>query len=234
MRLDHIDRPPAPVSTSGLAPLCGTLALAVVVLVGCSSGAAQDSRIDQSRDAGLPDKLAAVQATRTVEKFFPSTATPSATKPPPAAMGSLVITFGFRSDGTPDGSYASVPAGVGTAYAAAELSGLAAGEVVRAIVIDGWGNEIAKPEVAIEPGAADRWLALPIGLPAEVAPGEYGVFVFVDDRPLGSLAFGVTAPGTSAQLLPELPANPQVRATLPPPGAAPVEGSTTPTVVPTT
>ena len=138
------------------------------------------------------------------------------------------MTFGFRSDGTPDGSYASVPAGAGTVYVATRLTGLSVGQVVRAVVTDAWGNEVAAPEVAIDPGAADRWLALPAALPAELTPGEYGVFVFADERPLGSLAFGVTGVGTSAQLLPERPANPQVRATVPPPGAAPAEGQPTP------
>lgn len=202
------------------------------VLVGCSSGNVSDSRMDEARDAGLPDQLAAEQATRTVERFFPKVSTPAPTKPVPPALRDLVITFGFRADGTPDGSYESVPAGVGTAYAAARLSGLAAGQVVRGIVTDSWGNEISNPEVTIDPGAADRWLALPIGLPAEVGPGEYGVFVFVDDRALGSLAFGVTSPGSSAQLLPELPLNPQVRATLSPPGASAVETTPTPTFAP--
>ena len=111
------------------------------------------------------------------------------------------------------------------------------GQKVRAIVTDAWGNEVAKPEVVIDPGAADRWLA-PVGLPAELAPGQYGVFVFADDRPLGSLAFGVTGVGTSAQLLPEMPANPRARN-----GAAagccaacrqptPADGQAAPTVAP--
>ena len=198
-----------------------------LLLAGCSSGVAVDARRDQARDAGLKDQLAAEQATRVVERFFPPTGTPSPTQPPVPALGGLAITFGFRSDGTPDGSYASVPAGAGAAYAAARLSGVSAGQEVRAVVTDAWGNEIANPELTVDPGAADRWVALPIGLPAELAPGAYGVFVFVDDRPLGSLAFGVTGAGTSAQLLPEAPANPQVRATAPPPGSG--QGQVTPT-----
>lgn len=165
-----------------------------------------------------------------MERFFPTTPTPAPTEPPAPSLRSLVITFGFRSDGTPDGSYASVPAGAGTAYAGAQLAGVAAGQVIRAVVTDGWGNEIATPEVTIDPGPADRWVALPIGLPAELAPGEYGVFMFAGDRALGSLAFGVTGAGTSAQLFPEAPANPQVRATQPPPGGAP--GQPTPTMAP--
>ena len=88
------------------------------------------------------------------------------------------------------------------------------------VAIDAWGNEIAAPEVTIDPGAADRWLALPIPLPAELSPGAYGLFVFVDERPLGSVAFGVTGVGTSAQLFPEPPANPRARTTAPTPGVA--------------
>lgn len=196
------------------------LVLMVAVLVGCSSGSARDAARDEARDAGLPDQLAAEQATRTVERFFPPTATPGPPEPAPPALGELVITFGFRSDGTPDGSYDSIPAGVGTAYAAVRLTGLAAGQTVSATVEDAWGNEIAKPEIAIDAGPGERWLALPIPVPGDLAPGKYGVFIFSGQRTLGSLAFGITAPGTSAQLLPDRPANPQVRATVPPPGAA--------------
>ena len=208
---------------------CGVSALGVVlVLAGCTSGAARDAAQDQARDAGFEDQLAAQQATRVVQRYFPPTGTPSPTEPPAPAMGEISITFGFRGDGTPDGSYASVPAGVGTVYVATRMTGLSVGQVVRAVVTDAWGNEIGAPEVVIDPGAADRWLALPVGMPAEVAPGEYGVFVFAGERPLGSLAFAVTGVGTSAQLLPELPANPQVRTTVPAPGAAPAQGQPTP------
>ena len=210
----------------------GLLLVAALLLVGCSSGAAVDAYRDQARDAGLEDKLAAAQATRTVQRYFPATGTPAPTKAPAPALGGLAITFGFRPDGTPDGSYASVPAGVGTAYAAVRLTGVSAGQVVKVVVTDAWGNEVAAPEAAIDPGSSDRWLALPIGLPAELPSGQYGLFVFADDHPLGSLSFGVTGAGTSAQLFPELPANPRVRSTQPPPGATSGDGQPMPTVAP--
>ena len=229
MRLARIGRPGDRSRIDRVASWSLIVLLASLVLAGCASGAAQDAAQDQARDAGLPDQLAAQQATRTVQRYFPPTGTPSPTEPPAPALAGIGLTFGFRSDGTPDGSYASVPAGAGTVYVAARLTGLSVGQVVRAIVTDAWGNDVATPEIVIDPGAADRWLALPVGLPAELAPGEYGVFVFANDRPLGSLAFGVTGVGTSAQLLPELPANPQVRTTVPPPGAAPADGQPTPT-----
>jgi hypothetical protein len=225
---DHIDRLeilPRIRRTAG----AGLATLAVcIVLAGCSTGAAREAAQDEARDAGLEDQLAAQQATRIVEKYFPPTGTPAPTEPPAPALGQIALTFGFRPDGTPDGSYASVPAGAGTVYLATQLTGLSVGQKVRAIVTDAWGNEVAKPEAVIDPGAADRWLALPVGLPAELAPGEYGAFVFADERPLGSVAFGITGVGTSAQLLPERPANVQVRNPMPAPGVAPPGGQPTP------
>jgi hypothetical protein len=206
--------------------------MATLMLAGCASGAAREAERDMARDAGLQDQLAQEQATRTVQRYFPPTGTPSPTQAPVPALGDIAITFGFRPDGTPDGSYASVPAGAGTAYVAARLTGVSAGQVIRAVVTDAWGNEIAVPEVVVDPGPADRWLALPVGLPGDVAPGAYGAFVFADDFTMGSLAFAVTSPGSSAQLLPELPVNPQVRSTLPPPGSAPAENQPTPTMQP--
>jgi hypothetical protein len=210
------------------------LVMLCLLLTACSSGAASDAARDEARDAGRPQQLAAEQATRIVERYFPATATPAPTESQAPALGALAITYGFTPGGTPDGSYASVPAGSGTVYAAAKLSGLAPGQIVSAIVEDAWGNEIATPEVRIDSGPAERWLALPIPLSADVAPGEYGVYVFCNDRTLGSLAFGVTGAGTSAQLLPEAPANPQVRSTLPPPGMAPAEAPPTATFAPST
>lgn len=232
MHLEHIVHRKVPLSPRRSLQWGACVIALVMLSTGCASGNMQDVRMDQARDAGLPQQLAAEQATRTVERYFPSTATPSATKAPRPALGDLVITFGFRPDGTPDGSYESVPAGAGTVYAAARLSSLSVGQRVRGVVTDRWGNDVAAPELTVDPGAADRWIALPIGLPADLAPGEYGVFVLVDEQMLGSLAFGVTGAGTSAQLLPDQPANPQAIGTFYPPGSGPVEGAVTPTVVP--
>lgn len=224
----HIDPHAIPRRTRYSASWCLMSLAFCVVLTGCSSGSARDAARDEARDAGLKDQLAAQQATRTVQRYFPPTGTPAPTEPPVPALGQIAMTFGFRPDGTPDGSYASVPAGAGTVYVATRLTGLSVGQKVRADVTDAWGNDVATPEVVIDPGAADRWLALPVALPAELAPGEYGAFIFVDDHPLGSLAFGVTGVGTSAQLLPDMPANPQVRSKVPAPGAAPAAQQPTP------
>ena len=119
----------------------------------------------EARDAGLEDQLAAQQATRTVQRYFPPTGTPAPTKPPAPALGQIAMTFGFRPDGTPDGSYASVPAGAGTVYVATRLTGLSVGQKVRAIVTDAWGNEVATPEV-VDRSRRGRSLAGASGRPA--------------------------------------------------------------------
>lgn len=205
----------------GAGSLVLTAILTAGLLAGCASGAANEAERDEARDAGLPEQLARDQATRTALRYFPPTGTPGPLQPAPPALEELVVTFGFRPDGSPDGSYDSVPAGVGTVYAGAHVSGVVEGQVIGAMVTDGWGNELAYPKVTIGPGAADLWLALPIPLSDQVPPGEYGIFIMDGDQVMGSVVFGVTGVGSSAQLLPEAPANPQVRATLPPPGAAP-------------
>jgi hypothetical protein len=222
----------APAQTDRRAAAGISVLAACLLLSGCSSGTAGDAKRDEARDASLKDTLAAEQATWTARHYFPPTATPGPPKPLTPSLGDVAITFGFRPDGTPDGSYASVPAGAGTAYVAVELSGVSAGQKVRAVVTDGWGNDVAAPEVAVGPGSSQQWVALPIPLGNEIAPGEYGAFVFVDDQPVGSLAFGVTGVGSSAQLLPEAPANPQIPATVPPPGMAPASAQPTPTQAP--
>ena len=116
------------------------LAFGVLLLAGCSTGSVRESRVDQARDAGLPDHVAAEQATRTLERYFPPTGTPAPTEPPAPALGQIALTFGFRPDGTPDGSYASVPAGAGSVYVATRLTGLSVGQKVRAVVTDAYGR----------------------------------------------------------------------------------------------
>ena len=103
--------------------------------------------------------------------------------------------------------------------------GVVRGQKVRAIVTDAWGNEVAKPEAVIDPGAADRWLALPVAPLAELAPGGMGssslpttvhwVSGVRRDR-RGNV--GATSAGDAGQ--------PQVRSTVPRPGGG--RGATDP------
>ncbi|CAA9584043.1 MAG: hypothetical protein AVDCRST_MAG59-5211 [uncultured Thermomicrobiales bacterium] len=202
------------------------LAALILALAGCSSGQVDEARVDQRRDAEETPQMAVQQATRIAQRYFP--ASPEASPPVPLApvVGLLAVTLATNPDGSPQGSYASLPADAGTAFATARLDDGSAGQAITAIWTDAFGNEFGRSEQELAASAAVQWVALPVGLSPGLAPGQYAVYLFADDNRIGSLAFGVTAPGTAPQLYPDLPANPQV------PAAAPTSPSGAPTVAP--
>lgn len=163
------------------------LALAgLVVLVGCASGAERDARqaerAEATRGVILPDR----QSTSVVERFFPPSPTPGPTQPPLPGLESLVLATAVGSDGRPQQEVTSL-AGGGTLYVAALLNDLSAGSVVSAVWTDADGTEFARSEVEIDGSARQRWVALPWQVDASLPRGQYAVYVFVDERPLGSL-----------------------------------------------
>ena len=174
-----------------------TLALCVV-LAGCSSGAARDAARDEARDAGLDDQLAAQQATRIVQKYFPPTGTPSPTEPPAPALGQVALTFGFRQDGTPDGSYASVPAGAGTVYVSDQTDGsICRTKGACGVPTPGatrWQRR-RQSSTPARPIAGSRFRSVSR---LKSLPGGIWRLYLADERALGSLAFGVTGMGTSS------------------------------------
>ena len=183
------------------------LSAVVSLLAACAGGSAEEARRGQARDAAATAELPERQATRVAERFFPLTPTPAPTPPPVPTLESLVITLGFAGD-APQGSYASIPADAAMS-AGALLNGLFAGQVVTAAWTDGAGNNVGSTRVEITADTGRQWVALPLN--GSLPPGEYAVYLFVGERRLGSLVFGVTAPGTGPQLLPDPPANPQVQ-----------------------
>lgn len=207
----------------------GTFAFVILflaVLSGCNTGRVDEARRDQERDAELTPQMPVQQATRIAQRYFP--ASPAASPPAPLApvVGLLAVTLATNPDGSPQGAYASVPVDAGTLLAAARLHDGSAGQLITAIWTDAFGNEIGQSDQELTTNSAVQWVALPLGLSPAVAPGQYGVWLFSDDERIGSLAFGLTAPGTAPQLYPDLPANPQV------PAVAPTTPSGAPTVAP--
>ena len=191
-----------------------------LILTGCNTGSMNEARNSQEFDkAAETPQLSAQQATRTAQTFFSPTATPAAPTVVPPKLETLVITLGVGPDGGPSGSYLSVPVDAGTAYAAGRLSDVRAGQVVSAIWTDAFGNHMGTFEVELAADAATQWVSVPLQLNGALAAGEYAVYLFGGGRQLGSLAFMVTGAGSGAQLLPDLPANPQARSTMAPPSS---------------
>ncbi len=215
----------------GLVPGAGLLRSSVVrvypllalalLLTGCAGGAAEEARRAEAREAATTPQLAGQQATRIAQRFFPPTPTPGPTPPPVPALDTLAITLGVDGAEAPQGHFATVPSDAGTLYAAAHLNDVAAGQVVTATWVDGVANTIATSEVEIDGGGGSRWVALPLTLNGSLPPGEYAVFLFVDDRRLGSLLFGLTPPGSFPQQLPDPPQNPTVDRGIPGAGQTP-------------
>ncbi|HET7094980.1 MAG TPA: hypothetical protein VFI22_15920 [Thermomicrobiales bacterium] len=197
--------------------------LATLALAACDSGSALEAQRAEQRDMLRTPVLDKVHATRTSERFFPPTGTPASTPRPVPTLAQLVITTGVGAGNAPQGNDASVPSDAGTVYAGAQLGNVVAGHHVVGIWTDAQGNEVGRSAVDITAAAETTWVAFPLRLSGQLAPGEYAVYVDVDDRRVGSLAFTITAPGTAPQALPDLPANPQAAAP-----AAPTRAGTRP------
>ena len=107
-----------------------------------------------------------------------------------------------------------MPVDAGIAYAAGRLSDVRAGQTVSATWTDAYGNVMGSAVVELAADAAAQWVSVPLQLGGTT--GEHAVYLYGGGHQLGSLAFTVTGPGSGAQLLPDLPANPQARSTVAP------------------
>jgi hypothetical protein len=189
-----------------------TAASAILLLSACATGTAVESHDAEQRDAMRTPILEMVQETRTSERFFPPTGTPAPTPRPVPTLAQLVITTAVGAGNAPQDNEASVPSDAGTVYAGAQLGNVVAGHHVVGIWTAAGGNEVGRSAVDITAAADSTWVAFPLRLSGQLAPGDYAVYVDVDDRRIGSLAFTITAPGSAPQALPQLPANPQAPA----------------------
>lgn len=185
------------------------LGCGLVVLTACASGNADEAERGQAREAAASPVLAGAQATSTARQFAQPTPKPTKGPPPPPTLERLVITTGLGGDNAPQGSLASVPATAGTVYADALLHDLRDGQVIGASWTNGSGAVVSTSTVEVERDAAQGWIALPLGLNGSLAPGEYAVFLFANERRLSSVVFGVTG-GGGPQAFAEPPANPSV------------------------
>ena len=202
----------------GLAGVCS-----VAMLTGCAGGSATEARVDEQRDLLRTPLMENAQATYTAETFFPKQGTPVPTPEAIPFLGALVITTAVGPGNVPQGQFASVPSDAGTVYAGAQIGNGTAGQHVVGIWTDAWGKEVGRAGLELASSADLTWVAFPLRLDGQLPPGDYGVFIDVDKRRIGSLAFTVTAPGTGAQQLPDLPQNPQ--APPPTPTPAPNQGN---------
>jgi hypothetical protein len=162
--------------------------LLVLILAGCASGTADEARIAETREATKGAIVADVQATNVVKEFFPPTTTPEPTRTPMPTLATLTLANQLGSDNQPVNEVDSVRQG-GTVYAVAEIHDLQAGQTVTAVWSTADGSEVSRSSVPVDRGLSGAWV--PFQWSANVGPGSYAVYIYVNDRLLNSLVFRV-------------------------------------------
>ncbi len=190
---------------------------ALLLLSACNTGSVGEARRGQAQDADVTPIMAAQQATRIAQRYFPGTPTPAPDQPLYPFVGQLAVTPAINPDGSPQGAFASVPVDVGTLYVSARLYGAVPGQRITAIWTDQYGNVQGEQAIDLEGGGDPRWVALPLGLSPAMAPGPYAVWLYSDEWRIGSLTVQLTGAGSAPQVYSELPANPQAPAATEPP-----------------
>lgn len=181
-------------------------------LAGCDTGRVNEAQRGMIKDLKTPPMLPDQQATRLAERYFPVTATPTPAPDLYPFVGFLGVTQALNPDGSPQGTFASFPTDGGLIYAAVELHSAAQGQIVTGVWSDQWGNYIKTEEIELGSSLDPQWIAYSLDLTPDLQPGPYALWVFADERRVGSMTFSLTAPGSPPMMYPELPANPQVSA----------------------
>ncbi|MGI9253119.1 MAG: hypothetical protein ACR2J8_05190 [Thermomicrobiales bacterium] len=190
-------------------------ALLVISLAGCNTGKRDEAYRAMEKDLKTPPMLPEEQATRLAGRYFPATATPTPAPDLYPFVGFLGVTQTLQPDGKPQGTFASFPTDAGTIVAAVELHAASQGQIITGVYSDQWGNYISTEEVELGSSLDPQWISFPLDLTPELQPGPYALWVFADERRVGSMTFGLTAPGSPPMMYPELPADPQVSAPQP-------------------
>lgn len=188
----------------------GTTAVVLLAMLGaCASGDIEDARRGAAVDLDATPDLAAEQATHTAQLFKPGTPGPTEAARRPTTLEALVITLDLGPGNAPRDQYSGVPSSAGTVYADALLRNLRGGQIVSVEWVSESGILISSSSIEVGADAAQAWVAMPLQL-GGLTPGDYAAFINVDDTALNSIVFRVSAPGSAAQVLNPLPANPQV------------------------
>ena len=219
--------PPTLTSRLGAAALAGVL---VIGLAGCNTGRVNEAQKGRERDLRTPPTLPEEQATRLAQRYFPATETPTPAPPLYPFAGFLGVTLDLNPDGSPQGTYASLPTDIGRILAAVELHAASEGQVMTGVWSDQWGNYLKTEEVEIATSASPQWITFSLDVTTDVQAGPYALWVFADERRVGSMTFALTGPGSPPMMYPDLPSDPQV--TVPQPQGTQAPGQQTPTPQP--
>ena len=164
-------------------------ALAVLLLVSCSTGDARDERQFEEQEAERTQQVPEAQKTQLAETFLQPTGTPAATYTPRALLSELVITNSIDGSGAPTNDLESVSQG-SQVILAARLTNLLGGEVITFEWLNEDGTVLASQEQAATATNGPKWFTS-TWQPSGVPSGTYAAAVRVNGELLNSITFRI-------------------------------------------
>jgi hypothetical protein len=164
-------------------------ALAVLLLVSCSTGNSTEERWFQAQEAEKTQQVPEVQKTQLAEKFLQPTGTPEPTFTPRALLSELVITNSIDGSGAPTNDLESVSMG-SQVILAARLTNLLGGEIITVEWLNEDGVLMATSDQEAAPTSGPRWYSASWQT-SGVAPGTYAAAVRVNGELLNSITFRI-------------------------------------------
>ena len=164
-------------------------ALAVLLLVSCSTGDARDERRFEAQEAEKTQQVPEAQKTQLAETFLQPTGTPAPTFTPRALLSELVITNAVDGSGAPTNDLDRVSQG-SQVILAARLTNLLGGEVITFEWLNSDGVLMATTDQEAVPTSGPRWYSSS-WQPSGVAPGIYAAAVRVNGELLNSITFRI-------------------------------------------
>jgi hypothetical protein len=164
-------------------------ALAVLLLVSCSTGDARDERQFQADEAEKTQQVPEAQKTQLAETFLQATGTPAATYTPRALLSELVITNSVDGSGAPTNDLESVSQG-SQVILAARLTNLLGGEIITVEWLNEDGTVLESQDQEATTTNGPKWFTS-TWQPSGVPPGTYAAAVQVNGELLNSITFRI-------------------------------------------
>ncbi len=164
-------------------------ALAVLLLVSCSTGDARDERRFEAQEAEKTQQVPEAQKTQLAETFLQPTGTPQPTLTPRALLSELVITNAIDGSGAPTNDLERVTQG-SQVILAARLTNLQAGQIITIEWLDEDGVLMASQDQEAPTTNGPRWFTS-TWQPGGVPSGTYAAAVSVNGELLNSITFSI-------------------------------------------
>jgi len=116
-------------------------------------------------------------------------------------LESFLLTLDVDASGSPQGAYGGIPADAGRVYATALLHHVQPGQQVTATLRLPDDTVLLRSSVDVTSATDSAWIAIPLDLNGTLAPGDYALWLAIDDQTVNSLVIQLSAFGTAPRQL---------------------------------